>query len=88
MIVRKTNPRAGRYPRAGTGAGSSTGPAPKSHNTIGRHSPSFSEAGDKFGDDLANKPSARIFIETEIDGRVDLFQFIPVRPFHGGRYGD
>ena len=54
MIVRKTNSSVGSHRREG--AGSSTGPAPKSHNAIGRHSPSFSEAGDKFGDDLAHQP--------------------------------
>lgn len=49
------------------GAGSSTGPAPKSHNTIGRHGPSFSEAGDKFGDDIAHQPRV-VFIGVQHHG--------------------
>lgn len=90
MIVRKTNPRAGRYPRAHPSGeiATSTAVSPEGNIVPGHHRRIDAEARDNLRDDLANKPSARILIETEIDGRVDLFQFIPVRPFHGGRYGD
>lgn len=35
------------------------------------------EAQHDVAHDLANKPSARILIETEVNGRVDLFQYFP-----------
>lgn len=47
------------------------------HDAFGSHRLIASEAQHDVAHDLLNKPSARILIETEVNGRVDLYQFIP-----------
>lgn len=46
------------------------------------------ERGNPFLHDLANKPSARILIETEVNGCVSLFQFIPFRHSAASSHGE
>jgi len=72
MISRRVPPCSAREGRV-----SSTDALPDYHHSPARERLIDAERGNPFRDDLANKPSARILIETEVHGRVDLFQFIP-----------
>lgn len=75
MISRRVPPCSARESRA---SASSIGDArDKFTHAIGCHRPVGSEARHVVAQNLANQPSARILIETEVHGRVDLFEFIP-----------
>lgn len=74
-----TIPRAGRYPRAHPSGetATSTAVSPEGNIVPGQDRRIDAEARDNFRDDLANKASARILIETEVGGVAALYQFIP-----------
>ena len=71
LLVGRT--RASRLPPSNMGSRDNLNNTPACERLID------AERGNPFLHDLADKPSARILIETEVNGRVDLFQFISFR---------
>lgn len=85
MIVRKTNSSVGSHHREG--AGSSTGPAPKSHLVIPEPRSVGSEFRNQAGDNLANA-GRLVFIGVQHHGLGTIAMPFLFRSFHGGSYGD
>lgn len=86
MIIRNSQrvpPCSAREPRL---PNPNRGSRDKLNQDLREHRLIVPEVQQEIAHDLANKPSARILIETEVNGRVDLYQFIDFRrSFHAGR---
>lgn len=79
MIDRKTNSQRVPPCSARTSRSDSVHHWSDRDNTFANPRFVVAEAGNPVCDDRPNKPSARILVETEINGRVDLYEFISFR---------